>query len=58
MSPESFMYDQIYVGVKKKGCTEATAREAAYNGAADYRKGKHDRVVDLISKKIKEAVDK
>lgn len=55
MSPEDYIYNQIYKGALSVGASEQFAKDNAVTGLSDWKKGKFKKVIDLIEEKIKQA---
>lgn len=57
MSPDDFVYNQIFKGALAKNSSDRHAHKHAVIGLADYKKSKNkNRVSFLIEERIKQAV--
>lgn len=52
---EDFVYMSIYRGALKVGAFERLAKDHAVMGLEDYKRGRFDKVINLINKRIQDA---
>jgi len=55
MSPEDYIYDQIYKGALKAGAGEKSAKLHAVLGLERWKKGKFDKTAKLVEEMIQSA---